>query len=324
MGRHAVRLAIFLMTALGLAANISAQGQAQATLTRVLDWYRDVVTYGHVEMASQYMADSYIEHDPNFAGGLKEFLQGHGQNPPRPIQPLPTQPAEAFVNGEFVVFLWPHRDRDGVTGTPYTYFTYDVVRVRDGKIQEHWNSLARTAPKSSPGPELPKAGTYLIPPGVPMTGRYDVSSLRFTPEERRNIDATVGFYRDIVQTHHHELASTYIAPDMIQRNPVIASSAEGLIAWFQWRSPKPDPFQPYLATPPDLLIAKNDIVVLMYGREVPNEGGSGTYVQNRFEIVRIRDGKVAEHWDMRDRKGPMRSPDMQWCLDAKRSDCPTP
>ena len=112
---------------------------------------------------------------------------------------------------------------------------------------------------------------------------------------------------------------------MIQRNPVIAQSADGLIAWFEWRNPTPDPFQPGLNAPPDLLIAKDDLVAFMYGRSFPNPpGGSGDYIQNRFEVVRIRDGKVSEHWDMRDRKGPMRSPDMQWCLDKSRNDCPTP
>lgn len=311
------------VAALGM-VDASAQGQDAASLKLALDWYRDVATFGHVDRAAEYMADSYIEHDPNFAGGLKEFLSAKGRNPPRPIQPLPA-PAEAFVNGEFVFLMWEHPDRDAVTGTPYSYFTYDVIRVRGGKIAERWSSLAKEAVTGSPDPVQPEPGAHWIPPGVPMTGRYDVRSLRFTDQERRNIDAAVGFYRDIVQTHHHELAWDYIAKDMIQRNPVIAGSAEGLIAWFDWRNPKPDPFQPYLATPPDLMIARNDIVVLMYGRSAPNpQGAPGNYIQNRFEVVRIRDGKVSEHWDMRDRKDPTRSPDMQWCLDQKRSDCPQP
>ena len=43
------------------------------------------------------------------------------------------------------------------------------------------------------------------PAGVPMQTTYDVSSLKYTATEKKNIDLVVGYYRDCVQSHHTEL-----------------------------------------------------------------------------------------------------------------------
>jgi len=111
----------------------------------VMDWYREVIAFGHVDLAPKYMADAYVEHDPNFTGGRKEFVAYYGKTPARPIQAaLPTKPVQTFAKGDYVVLTWEHSENDPQTNTPYTYITYDVVRVKDGKIQEHWDSLRKS------------------------------------------------------------------------------------------------------------------------------------------------------------------------------------
>jgi predicted SnoaL-like aldol condensation-catalyzing enzyme len=108
----------------------------------VMNWYREVVTFGHMELASKYMASNYVEHDPNVPGGLAGFVKHYGATPARPIQTqLPKAPIQAFTKGDYVTLVWERDDRDPNTSTPYKYITYDVVRVKGGKIQEHWDSL---------------------------------------------------------------------------------------------------------------------------------------------------------------------------------------
>jgi predicted SnoaL-like aldol condensation-catalyzing enzyme len=110
----------------------------------VMDWYREVIAFGHVDLASKYMADTYVEHDPNITGGRKEFVAYYGKTPARPIQAaLPIQPVQAFAKGDYVVLAWEHSDHDPKTNSPYKYTTYDMARVKDGKIQEHWDSLRK-------------------------------------------------------------------------------------------------------------------------------------------------------------------------------------
>jgi predicted SnoaL-like aldol condensation-catalyzing enzyme len=108
----------------------------------VMNWYREVIAFGHVELAPKYMASAYIEHDPNILGGLAGFVKHYGATPARPIQPqLPKAPIQAFTKGDYVTLVWEHDDKDPKTSTPYKYITYDVVRVKGSKIQEHWNNL---------------------------------------------------------------------------------------------------------------------------------------------------------------------------------------
>ena len=117
-------------------------GNAQESKNQqmVLNWYRDVIMSGHVDQASKYMADDYIEHDPTISGGHAGFVQHYSSASARPAQ---AKPNETFAKGDYVVLAWEHSDKDSQTSTLYKYFTYDVVRVKDGKIQEHWNNAKR-------------------------------------------------------------------------------------------------------------------------------------------------------------------------------------
>src|SRR4051812_37307577 len=79
----------------------------------VLNWYREVITFGHVELAPKYLADTFVDHDPYIHGGRKEFVAVYGKPHPRPIQrKLPFPPAVAFTQGDYVVLVWEHRDED--------------------------------------------------------------------------------------------------------------------------------------------------------------------------------------------------------------------
>ncbi len=138
--------AVLVALAVGCISAAAQSNPAQEAKNQklVMDWYREVIAFGHVDLAPKYMADTFVEHDPNLTGGRKEFVAFHGKTPTRPIQAaLRTRPVQAFAKGDYVVLVWEHSDNDPQTSTPYKYITYDVVRVKDGKIQEHWDSLRK-------------------------------------------------------------------------------------------------------------------------------------------------------------------------------------
>jgi predicted SnoaL-like aldol condensation-catalyzing enzyme len=76
---------------------------------------------------------------------------------------------------------------------------------------------------------------------------------------------------------------------------------------------------------PSLVIAKGDYVILMYDQATkdPNDT-SKTYTYHRFEMVRLRDGKIDEHWDIADRRLNSQSWKLAWCSKSGRTDCPQP
>lgn len=131
-----------LVLAAAAGGTLRAQGDAaQETKNQqlVLNWYREVIAYGNVELASKYMADDYVEHNPNYQGGRAEFVAHFGKTPAKPIQAkLPKEPDRAFAKGDYVVLVW-ELDGEDKSGKAFKYNTFDVVRVQNGKVQEHWD-----------------------------------------------------------------------------------------------------------------------------------------------------------------------------------------
>jgi predicted SnoaL-like aldol condensation-catalyzing enzyme len=123
--------------------------QEQANLKLVMDWWREVVFAHHVELAEKYMAEDYMQHDPNFPGGRAAFVEIFGKRPAEPIPAtLPHPPVKAFAKGDYVVMVWEHEDPDpGDSSKTYKFNTFDVMRVQNGKIQEHWDSSMKNAPQ---------------------------------------------------------------------------------------------------------------------------------------------------------------------------------
>lgn len=141
-----MRLGCALVLAAAGGGTLKAQGgfaQEAKNQQLVLNWYREVIAYGHVDLASKYMADDYVEHNPNYAGGRAEFVAHFGKMPAKPIQAkLPKQPDRAFAKGDYVVLVW-ELDGEDKSGKAFKYNTFDVVRVQNGKIQEHWDGDAK-------------------------------------------------------------------------------------------------------------------------------------------------------------------------------------
>ena len=134
--------ALALASALGLMAQADSPQEAK-NQQLVMNWYREVVAYGHVELASKYMADDYVEHNPNYSGGRAEFVAHFGKMPAQPLQAaLPTKPDRVFTKGDYVVIAW-ELDGQEKTGKKFKYNTFDIIRVQNGKVQEHWDGDSR-------------------------------------------------------------------------------------------------------------------------------------------------------------------------------------
>ena len=156
-----------------------------------------------------------------------------------------------------------------------------------------------------------------------MKNTYDVSSLKYTPEEQKNIETAVGYYRDCVQSHHPELVDNFLAKNEINHNPNDPQTPPGLMAMLSSRFPKPEPLHKELDPLPNLLLAKGNMVLFMYDEEEKSPGGK-TYPVDRFEMVRFKNGKIEEHWDVANRRVNAQTWKLDWCSKAGRNDCPTP
>jgi len=206
----AVALGAALM--IGMSGPVFAQSksmtpQEQANLKLVLDWWREVLQAGHLELAPKYMAEDYIQHNPNISTGRDAFVKFFSTmaagRPPREIQPtLANPPVIQFAKGDYVALIWEREAKDPVDpAKTYKYNFFDIVRVQNGKVQEHWDSVAKNPPRE---------GQPVVPviPGVGPTPVWPKN----TPEEEKNQAIAFVEFKDILQYGQTDLALKVMAP----------------------------------------------------------------------------------------------------------------
>jgi len=112
----------------------------------VYDFWREVFEGRHMELAPRYMAEGYIQHNPNVPSGRAAFIDFFSKlSAPKPIEdrikaPLVTMLAE----GDHVMLAFVREYPDPKDATRrYTTTWFDLFRLEDGKIAEHWDGATR-------------------------------------------------------------------------------------------------------------------------------------------------------------------------------------
>ena len=120
----------------------SADPKLAANKRLVYDFWREVFEGAHMELADKYMADSYIQHNPNVPTGRAAFVEFFQRvRKPAPIEPRIKAPLVAIVaEGDFVVLSFAREHADPKDATKkYTTTWFDMFRIENGKIAEHWD-----------------------------------------------------------------------------------------------------------------------------------------------------------------------------------------
>jgi predicted SnoaL-like aldol condensation-catalyzing enzyme len=112
----------------------------------VFDMWRAIIQGAHTELAPQYFTESYIQHNPNVATGRDAMVAYMRQTRPvRPIQPKITFPVITIMaEGDLVmVATVSHQDDPENPGHKYAGTHFDLFRIENGKIAEHWDSVPK-------------------------------------------------------------------------------------------------------------------------------------------------------------------------------------
>lgn len=117
----------------------------------VYDMYRIVLQAGLADRAHEYIADGYIQHNPNAGQGLQGLVDYvRATRPERPILEVLDLPlVHLMAEGDYVTttFVRPEKDANGET---YYSSWFDLYRIEDGKIIEHWDPMLKSDPKIDP------------------------------------------------------------------------------------------------------------------------------------------------------------------------------
>jgi predicted SnoaL-like aldol condensation-catalyzing enzyme len=114
----------------------------------VFDMYRAIIHGGHTEMASQFFTEDYIQHNPNVASGRDALVAYMKQT--RPVRDIPSQITFPVVSimaeGDLVMVATVSYQNDPEKpGSKYTTTHFDLFRVENGKIAEHWDNVLKSS-----------------------------------------------------------------------------------------------------------------------------------------------------------------------------------
>jgi predicted SnoaL-like aldol condensation-catalyzing enzyme len=214
----------------------------------------------------------------------------------KPANPIPAALAPAPVvsgaKGDFVFLVFEQQSPDPRDATKsYHHNSFEVLRLQNGKVQEHWDSAKRMA--APPGAAKPAA--FEQPASQMARGGMGVLSA----DERRNLELATLEVKDMLQYGHLELADTVMDPGYIQHNPNVPQGRDGF-KQFMSRVPgrTPREIKPEWINAPSLSLVSGPYVLMMWDRKDkdPNDP-TREYVWNHFDVVRIENGLIKEHWD---------------------------
>lgn len=191
----------------------------------------------------EYWADPYLQHNPVAGSGVDAFW-GFFEGQVAAGNPLYTM--ERYV-GECDLVLFH--------GSWGTGAMFDMLRVENGKLVEHWD-----APSSGLG-------------GITTTGDPELS--------RASKQVALAFLEELI-AGDPTAASEYLGDFFISHNGELSGSGT-FVTWWQGRD--------VTYTEVHHVIADGEMVFAM------TEGTSGGEGYGFYDLYRVEDGKITEHWD---------------------------
>ena len=207
--------------------------------------------------------DKYIQHNLGAADGLAGFGAVLQALPPRSAR---VNTVRVFEDGDYV---FAHTD--------YNFFGpkigFDIFRFENGRIVEHWDNLQETTGPNS-------TGQTMI--GGP-TEAHDVTKTEVNK-------ALVRAFVDDVLVHGRvdRLAGYFDGDRYVQHNPHIGDNLSGLAAALSAMAAKG-------------ITMKYDRIHKVLGEGnfvlVVSEGSFAGAATSFYDLFRVENGKIAEHWD---------------------------
>ena len=258
----------------------------------VFDLWRGIVNAGHVELADELLAENYTQHSPVLPTGRAAFEQIFSAVPrleriPDTVSP----PLVALVaEGPYVVMALAETVADPAGGS-YTTTHFNLFRVENGRLAEHWHSV-----QTAPGPAVlrPEDGGP-----QPVSGRGGVEQYALLeaaqPGLARNKREVFDFWRQVAEAGQAELAELYAAPDFVSYSAIAGPGRDAFAKYFSARA---RPIDIGLENPLVAVLAEGDLVVQVRMRRYAHPSRAGdTYTTTWFDMFRLADGRIVEHWD---------------------------
>ena len=212
-----------------------------------------------------HVAKDYIQHNPMAEDGQQGLLKF--VNYLKALKtPATIKPIRILQDGDLVAIQSEYR-----IGVKLVVF--DLFRFQDSKIVEHWDGSQAFISKTVSGRSM-------------LDGPTQILDKEKTDQNRQLV---TNFIQDILIAGKADQITTYIGKTYHQHNPAIADGLEGLGAFLKHLQKQKISFS-YKKM--HNIVAEGNFVMTQ------SEGEIGGKPKAFFDLFRVREGKIVEHWDV--------------------------
>ncbi len=256
--------AALLLTSAFALAETAAQTQIEKALALI-----GTFASGDTELAASLLDENYIQHNLAYGTGRDAFVGSVEYLASAPVKTTVNN-IRAFEDGEYVFLQTVYNFAGAGEQVAFDIFRFD----EDGKIAEHWDNLAALAEANPSG-------------HTQIDGTMELTDLDKTEENRELVK---DFLYDVMQGNNADKTPDYFDGDAyIQHNTGIADGVSGL-----------GDALTALAEQGIEMIYDEVHMVLAQGNYVlaVSEGTFGGVPTSYYDLWRVENGKIAEHWDV--------------------------
>lgn len=229
----------------------------------------DTFATGDTDTAKELLAEDYIQHNLAYGTGRDAFISSV-EYLASADEKTTVESIRAFGDGDKVFLQTVYNFAGAGEQVAFDIFRFD----NEGKIAEHWDNLAT---KAEPNP----SGHTQI------DGTTEVTDLDKTEENRKLVE---DFLYDVMQGNNLDKTPDYFDGDTyIQHNTGIADGVSGLneaLAALAEQNIQ------MIYTITHQVLAQGNFVLAV------SEGTFGDKPTAYYDLWRIENGKIAEHWDV--------------------------
>ena len=224
---------------------------------------------GDTEKAASLLAEGYIQHNLAYGTGRDAFVGSVAYLASAPVKTTVNN-IRAFEDGDKVFLQTVYNFAGAGEQVAFDIFRFD----ENGKIAEHWDNLAA---KADPNP----------------SGRTQIDGtkeIKDTDKTEANRELVKNFLYDVMQGKHPEKTPDYFDGDTyLQHNTGIADGLSGLGAALAALAEQN--IQMIYTTTHQVLAQGNFVLAV-------SEGTFGGAPTSYYDLWRVENGKIAEHWDV--------------------------
>src|SRR6476646_1088583 len=216
----------------------------------------------------RFFADPFRQHDPNIPDGLagmRQYAADIAASPQAKIKIYRT-----LEDGDLVLL---HSKYEGLNGHGTSLVAFDLFRFKDGKIVEHWGGQEPEAPPNPSGRTQVDGPTEVLDREKTEANRTLVRTYRETVMVSLRFDRIEEFIEDA----HYAQHASKIGDGIARLRARIASVAK-------------EGGQLYLS--PRRFVAEGNFVLVL------SEGDLPTGPTALYDLFRVENGKIVEHWDV--------------------------